>query len=55
MAERPSVESMFDDFDDGDTSPICAFCGVSALPPETPGEQPMCENADCGAFGEPIA
>ena len=48
------IESMFDDYGDGDRSPICGFCGVSALAAETPGTDPVCENADCAAFGEPI-
>ncbi|MFT7475737.1 MAG: hypothetical protein ACI81L_002678 [Verrucomicrobiales bacterium] len=42
------------DTTNGDESPICDFCGVSALPPEMPGEPSSCENADCTAFGEPI-
>jgi hypothetical protein len=47
---------MSDLWDDGDdeASPICAFCGVSALPPEVPGEVSTCENADCTEYGEPI-
>ena len=46
---------LFDEIeDDGDDSPICPSCGVSALPPETPGEPSICENPDCVAFGEPM-
>jgi hypothetical protein len=45
--------SLWDD-DEYDPSPICSSCGVSALPAEAAGEAPMCENADCLAFGEPI-
>ncbi len=37
-----------------DESPICRYCGVSALPPEVPGDQSSCENPDCDAFGEPV-
>ena len=44
---------MFDELE-ADPSPICPHCGVSALPAESPGEEPMCENADCAAFGEVI-
>lgn len=36
----------------GEDSPICAACGVSALPPEAPGEPSMCENPNCSTFGE---
>jgi len=46
------VSGHWDDTDDGDVSPICPACGVSALPPEAPGEPSMCENPDCSAFGE---
>jgi hypothetical protein len=48
------MSDLWDDIDDGDVSPICPACGVSALPPEAPGESPTCENPDCFAFGEPI-
>jgi len=41
-----------DDIDDDDISPICPACGVSALPPEAPGEASMCENPNCSTFGE---
>ena len=47
------MSDLWDDLDD-DVSPICPSCGVSTLPPEVPGEDPVCENADCPAFGEPI-
>ncbi|MEM9466441.1 MAG: hypothetical protein AAGA90_13795 [Actinomycetota bacterium] len=49
------MSDLWDDLDDDDVSPICPSCGVSALPPEAMGEPSMCENADCIAFGEPIA
>lgn len=47
---------MSDLWDEGDedASPICAFCGVSALPAEMPGDEPICENSACSAFGESI-
>ena len=47
------VSNLWDERDDDD-SPICPTCGVSALPPEVPGEPSSCENADCDAFGEPV-
>ena len=40
------------DIEDDDISPICSTCGVSALPPEAPGEPSMCENPNCPTFGE---
>ena len=43
---------MWDEIE-GDDSPICPQCGVSALPPE-PGDPSTCENADCDAFGDAI-
>ena len=48
------MSDLWDDADreDADDSPICAACGVSALPPEAPGEPPMCENPNCSTFGE---
>lgn len=52
MSLPNDAESLFDDYGDDDPSPICGFCGVSALAPEVPGEDPTCENADCSAFGE---
>jgi len=48
------VSELWDEGDE-DPSPICPFCGVSALPAETPGQEPICENAACATFGEPIA
>lgn len=48
------MSGMWDPVDEGDPSPICPHCGVSALPAEAPGEPNLCENADCEAFGEPI-
>lgn len=46
---------MWDEIDGEDPSPICPHCGVSGLPPETPGEPSRCENADCDAFDQPIS
>lgn len=41
---------------DDDRAPICAFCGVTALPME--GGQAVtrfvCENPDCDAFGDEV-
>jgi len=48
------MSDLWDETDDDDASPICDACGVSALPPEIPGEPSTCENADCPTFGEPI-
>jgi len=36
-----------------DRAPICASCGVTALPAEE-AEGFVCENADCPAYGDPI-
>jgi len=44
---------LWDDLED-DPSPICATCGVSALPAEEPDAQPICENAACEVFGESV-
>ena len=46
------MSDLWDEIDDGDISPICTTCGVSALPPEAPGEPSMCENPNCSEFGE---
>ena len=46
------MSDLWDETDDGDVSPICAACGVSALPPEASDEPSMCENPNCSAFGE---
>ncbi len=46
------MTDMWDHTDDDDVSPICPTCGVSALPPEAPGEPSMCENPNCTAFGD---
>ncbi|MFT5202718.1 MAG: hypothetical protein ACI9C1_002112 [Candidatus Aldehydirespiratoraceae bacterium] len=46
------MSDLWDELDDDDVSPICGACGVSALPPEAPGEPSMCENPNCSAFGE---
>ena len=46
-----AMSDMWEEADDDD-SPICSACGVSALPPEAPGEPSMCENPNCPAFGE---
>jgi putative hemolysin len=37
-------------------APICAACGVTALPDERAGGEAVfvCENPDCEAFGEPV-
>jgi len=48
------MSDLWDETDDHDVSPICPACGVSALPPEAPGEPSTCENPNCPAFGEPI-
>jgi hypothetical protein len=47
-----AMSDLWDESDDTDVSPICDACGVSALPPEAPGEPSMCENPNCPAFGE---
>lgn len=41
------------DVDDAEyeRSTICPECGVSMLPAEMPGEDQVCENADCDSFG----
>lgn len=49
------MSDLWDETDDDDVSPICVVCGVSALPPEAPGEPSMCENPDCSEFGELMA
>jgi len=49
-----AMSDLWPDDADDDVSPICGDCGVSALPPEAPGEPSMCENPNCSAFGEPI-
>ncbi len=45
--------------DDGDDrAPICAACGVTALPAETANVLDtafVCENPDCEAYGEVVA
>jgi hypothetical protein len=46
------MSDLWDKTDDGDISPICTTCGVSALPPEAPWEPSMCENPNCSEFGE---
>lgn len=48
------MRDMWDDIDDGDPSPICSACGVSALAPDVADAPSICENADCDLFGEPI-
>ncbi len=43
--------------DDEGHAPICATCGVTALPAETANVLDatfVCENPDCAAFGEPV-
>jgi hypothetical protein len=40
-----------------DRAPICTWCGVTALPAESPdvaGIVFICENPDCDAYGEPV-
>jgi hypothetical protein len=40
-----------------DRAPICTWCGVTALPAESPSPDGLvfiCENPDCDAFGEPV-
>jgi hypothetical protein len=51
-SDTDAMNDLWDETDDGDVSPICAACGVSALPPEASGEPSMCENPNCSAFGE---
>jgi hypothetical protein len=43
------MSDLWDETDDGDISPICTTCGVSALPPEAPWEP---SNPNCSEFGE---
>ncbi len=50
--ERDAMSDLWDEVDDDDVSPICDACGVSALPPEAPGEPSMCESPNCPAFGD---
>lgn len=54
MGETGDMSDLWDnaDIEDDDISPICSTCGVSALPPEAPGEPSMCENPNCPTFGE---
>ncbi len=43
--------------DDEGRAPICAACGVTALPAETANVLDatfVCENPDCEAFGEAV-
>jgi hypothetical protein len=51
-SDTDAMSDLRDETNDGDVSPICTVCGVSALPPEAPGEPPMCENPNCSEFGE---
>jgi hypothetical protein len=51
-SDTDAMSDVWDETDEGDVSPICTVCGVSALPPEAPGEPSMCENPNCAAFGE---
>lgn len=54
--------SDWDESDDGDhrddgRAPICAACGVTALPAETANVLDatfICENPDCDAYGEAV-
>jgi hypothetical protein len=39
-------------------APICPYCGVTALPAELSHVLDttfVCDNADCDAYGEPVA
>lgn len=36
-------------------APICGDCGVTALPSEDLGDDFVCENPECAAFGDVIA
>ena len=47
------MSDLWDDLSE-DESPICGHCGVSMLPAAGPGEDQVCENADCEAFGSPV-
>ena len=51
-SDTDAMSDLWDETDDRDVSPICTTCGVSALPPEVPGEPSMCENPNCSEFGE---
>jgi len=53
-SDTDAMTDLWDETDDGDVSPICTACGVSALPPEVPGEPSSCENPNCSEFGEPM-
>jgi hypothetical protein len=55
MRDHSDNAGLWDDVDTDDISPICDSCGVSALPPEAPGEPSICENPNCSRFGSPIA
>lgn len=48
------MSDLWDEPEEDDPSPICGSCGVSALPPEQPGESSICENANCDAFGDSV-
>ncbi len=48
------MSDQWDETDGGDLSPLCIARGVSALPPEAPGEPSMCENPNCPALSEPM-
>ena len=47
------MSDLWDEPDDR-TAPICGACGVTALPAEVPGENPVCENPNCVVFDEPL-
>lgn len=53
--DTDEMNELWDETDDDDVSPICPVCGVSALPPEAPGEASMCENPNCSEFGEMLS
>jgi len=46
------VDDLFGDASE-DRAPICASCGVTALPSET-GEGFVCENPDCPVYGDAV-
>ncbi len=48
------MHELWDEIDGEDPSPICPRCGVSALAPEMPGGESVCENGACDGYGEPI-
>lgn len=54
------LDPIGDDDSDGADAPICAACGVTALPqggdiPFSAGGEFECANDDCAAFGEVVS